>query len=633
MSFSKTYNKVQNIYLIKTTSLIIKRKRNFVYCGIVKLYINNKSPIQKNAMFSLLDQINQQQQMSSSSSRGGRENNDDDEFMLDQLLHIPTLSDVRKEKKTLAEGELIAPNEAGFIGQREKRNIENAVTRERASMNRYDIGAVEFSFMSTSTIQKMSEVRCTDQGVEGIYTVNSPRMGSIERNTECLTCGLPELDCPGHMGHIDFPVPLPHPLAIEYIVQTLQSVCANCGRLLLPQVSRSDPSLLRFKGASRLKEIAKRVSSSNTITCTRNLELAARMRAREEGKSSLPPPPAVDKDRADILKGDSENEDDDFSNDESFCHSSIPKYFGPKKDSTTDYHITAIVKTKAGKDRPAQRVSLDYIERVFDAIPVEDLSIMGFSGDSHPRNFIMRALPVIPPRNRPPVERDGDKKYDHLTTIYRDIIRDVQRLQRLLERKAAGAKDAENEISRVTGEMYNRVSHLMCNSDGTLKIKRTDVAITVAQRLTGKDGYCRGSAQGKRVNNSGRSVIGPGIMPFGSILIPAAMRTITIPERVTFLNIDRIREQVRRGEVIHLTRGSGIHAGIRMRLPKMIADAESKGEPSPDVEIGDLIERLSGLGDEVIVNRQPTLHRHSIIGVSAIPRLGQKTIKLHMAYT
>jgi DNA-directed RNA polymerase beta' subunit len=608
----------------------------------------------KKAMFNLLKNIQQPVKQT------------EGDVVPSTALPVPTLKEVRRENAGLGEDEKLAPAQAPVVGGRERKKISHAIARERAAMNKYDIGAVEFSFMSNETIRKLSVVRCTSADAEGVFTVNSSRMGSVERNTECQTCNLPELDCPGHMGRIDFPVPLPHPLALEYIVNTLQSVCRNCGRLLLPQVSRTDPSILRFRGPARLRKIAALVSSSNTITCPRNLELAARNRARDSARDgeTIPDPPIVD--LSDIkppqlgtfeaLKAAAKDPDlratigstlfseasaqgariGDASDPDSvqqFCPSTIPTYAGPRKSAVTDWQITATIKSKTGKDRPAQRVSLEYIQRIFDAIPEEDLTIMGFSGDSHPRNFIMRSFPVIPPNIRPPLERDGDRKYDHLTVVYRYIIKDVINLTAAIEKNQSGVRDCENEISKITGELFFHVSHFMSNSDGQLKIRRDDVANTVASRLTGKSGFCRGTAQGKRSNDTARSVIGPGIMPFGAVLIPAATRVITIPERVTFINIDRINEQVRRGEIIHLTRARGIHAGITWLMPKRIADARAAGEEIPMVEIGDLVERLSGVGDDIIINRQPTLHRHSMIGVSAIPRLGQKTIKLHMSYT
>ena len=38
-----------------------------------------------------------------------------------------------------------------------------------------------------------------------------PRMGTIDRNFKCQTCGENMTDCPGHFGHIELSKPVFHP--------------------------------------------------------------------------------------------------------------------------------------------------------------------------------------------------------------------------------------------------------------------------------------------------------------------------------------------------------------------------------------------------------------------------------------
>lgn len=481
--------------------------------------------------------------------------------------------------------------------------LRYALEQFRNEVPKYDIGAVAFSFMSADFIRNsLSVVHCHVAAFEGEETVNSSRMGTIDQTTPCMTCGLVGIDCPGHMGHIELPVPLPHPLALDLIVYVMQSVCSNCGRLLLPAPLREDHTIMRLKGSARLKEIARVISSTNAIACPRNLEMVDRIR------------------------GGSVCDDDKFG----ACSSICLKYSIPKDPD--DWKIL-VSGRDSNKQKFSKPVSIDHVRHVFDAITPNDLTILGFTGDAHPRNFILTAFPVIPERNRPPVERDGEKKYDHITYTYVKIIRECLSIEDYLAKKEKGDPSVENDISSTTRELYFCISHLISNSDGRYKIHKDDAAVTVGSRLSGKEGYCRASAQGKRVNNSGRSVIGPGILPFGSVLLPGVTRVITLPERVNIFNIERIRKQAEQGDIIHLTRGAGPLKGIRMRLPKLMVDAAAKGEPMEPIEIGDLVNRLGMVGDEIILNRQPTLHRHSLIGVKAIYRYDQQTIKLHMSYT
>jgi len=45
-----------------------------------------------------------------------------------------------------------------------------------------------------------------------------PRMGTIDRNFKCQTCGESMSECPGHFGHIELARPIFHPGAWHVIV-------------------------------------------------------------------------------------------------------------------------------------------------------------------------------------------------------------------------------------------------------------------------------------------------------------------------------------------------------------------------------------------------------------------------------
>ena len=239
----------------------------------------------------------------------------------------------------------------------------------------------------------------------------------------------------------------------------------------------------------------------------------------------------------------------------------------------------------------------------------------------------MHSLVVIPECNRPPVEQGGEIRHDHLSIAYIQIIRDNIRVRSCLATKNECAIEAE------IAALYFKIVHLMTNSDGRFKLHKDSPASTVGNRLSGKEGLCRGYAQGKRGNNCARSVIGPEVIPFGSVSLPGVLRAVTIPERVNRFNIHRIRRIAKCGEVIHLTPHSGEHKYERRRYAKLAADAKAAGKEIPEIKIGDLVHRISGQSDDAIINRQPTLHRHSMIGVRPIYQRLRKTIGLHMSYT
>lgn len=48
-----------------------------------------------------------------------------------------------------------------------------------------------------------------------------PRMGTIDRNFKCQTCGEGMSECPGHFGHIELARPVFHPGACKHINHSL----------------------------------------------------------------------------------------------------------------------------------------------------------------------------------------------------------------------------------------------------------------------------------------------------------------------------------------------------------------------------------------------------------------------------
>lgn len=560
--------------------------------------------------------------------------------------------------------------EAAFEDRDRERHL---LERQRQFAPRWTITRNAFYFMSPEFIrEKLAVVKCEHPDYDGPFSVNSPAMGTIDDKRPCKTCNLRSIDCPGHHGYIELAVPLPNPLAIGIIAEVMQCLCSNCGRLLLPPADRKDPQITRLRGPARIRKIAERIATLGNVVCPRNLELAgARIRtdeaterakveladerivaqrecndaARRELGATDPSIPAMK-----VVRGalptpgrmPVENTAAVFGAEFGECPRVRVKYNAPK--STLDWKITMSVSTAKGITI-MQPVPIEKIQCIFNSIREDDLRVLGFSGDSHPRNFILRALPVMPERNRAPVERDGEKKQDHLTIGYVQIIRNNTAVSSLLAARGAPANPGagalieskrvanESDLSKAIEHLYVMISRFMNNSDGEFKVHKDDPAMTVAARLSGKEGLCRAAAQGKRTNNCGRSVAGCGVTPFGSVMVPGAMRSLTMPERVNVYNIDAIRQKAEAGDIIGITSASGPHMGTRMFYRQLAREALREGRPAPEIKLGDLVYRRAETGDDVIINRQPSLHRHSFIGAAAIFQPWQRTVKIPLHYT
>lgn len=132
------------------------------------------------------------------------------------------------------------------------------------------------------------------------------------------------------------------------------------------------------------------------------------------------------------------------------------------------------------------------------------------------------------------------------------------------------------------------------------------------QRLKGKQGRFRGNLSGKRVDFSGRTVISPDPnLRIDEVAVPERVaKILTYPERVTAHNIDMLKKAIRNGCDVHpganyVTAGSnGFKKYLKFGNRAAIADG---------LRIGDIVERHVIDGDIVLFNRQPSLHKLSIM--------------------
>jgi DNA-directed RNA polymerase subunit A' len=133
---------------------------------------------------------------------------------------------------------------------------------------------------------------------------------------------------------------------------------------------------------------------------------------------------------------------------------------------------------------------------------------------------------------------------------------------------------------------------------------------TMSQRLKGKEGRFRGSLSGKRVNFSARTVISPDPeIDIDEVGVPEEIaKELTITVNITERNINAMREILRRGKK---------HPGanyVRRGDDKKVKITESNYETlAEELEVGWKVERHLKDGDIVLFNRQPSLHRLSIM--------------------
>jgi DNA-directed RNA polymerase subunit A' len=251
-----------------------------------------------------------------------------------------------------------------------------------------------------------------------------------------------------------------------------------------------------------------------------------------------------------------------------------------------------------------EELSSDEIRERFSRITDAELKKVKFLG-GRPEWLILTLLPISPVTTRPSITLEsGEKSEDDLTHKLVDIVRINQSLRENID---IGAPDF---IIKDLWELlqYHVSTYFDNELTGTPQARhRSGRPLKgMIQRLKGKEGRIRGNLLGKRVNFSARTVISPdpriSINEVGVPQIIAKELTIEVP--VTKLNIEHLKGLVKVEKVNYVKRPDGRRIKVT---------AENKNEIIENLSPEWSVDRQLHDGDVVLFNRQPSLHRPSIM--------------------
>lgn len=268
---------------------------------------------------------------------------------------------------------------------------------------------------------------------------------------------------------------------------------------------------------------------------------------------------------------------------------------------------------------------------IFRRISPEDIKRMGLSNDyARPEWMIITVLPVPPPPVRPSIAMDGGtgpRGEDDLTYKLGDIIRANGNVRRC-ETEGSPAHVVSEFEQLLQFHVATYMDNDIAGSPQALQKSGRPVK-SIRARLKGKEGRLRGNLMGKRVDFSARTVItGDPNLSLDEVGVPRSVaRTLTYPETVTPYNIQKLHQLVKNGPNIHpgakyVIRDSGERIDLRHH--------KRAGEIS--LQYGWKVERHIVDGDFIIFNRQPSLHKESMMGhrVRVMP---YSTFRLNLSVT
>ncbi|KCV71205.1 hypothetical protein H696_02156 [Fonticula alba] len=454
---------------------------------------------------------------------------------------------------------------------------------------RKSVKAVQFGLFSPQEISDMSV--CCIQHAElydpatgapihgGLF---DPRLGPDSQDHQCATCEM-TTECPGHFGHLDLVRPVFHLGFKSKLMRVLRSVCGSCSALL---VKKDDPAckdiLARFTGRHRLQRVSDLAKTRRKCDACEQYQ-----RLFKYDKMSF-----------------------------GFMYTS-------KKQVSAGDEGDEAAGASHGHNQH-DMLTPEIAMRIMKNITDEDIDALGFDPvHARPEWMVIEKLPIPPPQVRPSVAVEGTKKSnDDLVFALREIIKRNNMI--------ANTQQSERDRAKMLINLQYYIKSYMDNhQDPKFNLKTGRPIKAITQRLKGKEGRIRHNLMGKRVNFSARTVIGPDpSLALDQVGVPRSIAAnLTFPERVTPLNHEELTRLVQAGPQAYPGARYVTSANGPRRDLARVHDTSAV-----QLQYGDIVDRYIRDDDLVLFNRQPSLHKMSMMGhrVKVMPF---STFRLNLSVT
>ncbi len=422
------------------------------------------------------------------------------------------------------------------------------------------IARIEFALMSPKMIKDLAKAKIVTPELydkEG-YPVDGGlmdvRLGVIDPGLKCKTDGQRLKESLGHFGYIELARPVVHISFVGIILDLLRCTCRECGHILIPKDKIK-------KSMEKLEHIG--MEQGPTERRDHIKEIIANLRTINK------------------------------------C-----PYCNAKQQKIKIEKPTTFVEDE-------KRLSPIEVRSRLERIPDEDLRPFGIDPKAaRPEWMIFTILPIPPVTMRPSITLEsGERSEDDLTHKLGDIVRINQRL---FENINAGAP--EIIIEDLWDLLQYHITTFFDNNVPQLPPARHrsgQPLKTITGRIKAKEGRIRNNLAGKRVNFSARTVISPDPrIAINEVGVPERIaRKLTIPERVTEWNIEYLKKFIERGADTY----PGANYIVRPDGRRKKITSETKEQLLEELQPGFIVERHLMDGDMALFNRQPSLHRMSMM--------------------
>ncbi|XP_068255331.1 DNA-directed RNA polymerase III subunit RPC1 isoform X1 [Nyctibius grandis] len=422
------------------------------------------------------------------------------------------------------------------------------------------------------------------------YGVLDHRMGTSEKDRPCETCGKNLADCLGHYGYIDLELPCFHLGYFRAVIGILQMICKTCCRIMLSVEEKNQfldylkrPGLTYLQKRGLKKKVSEKCRKKNTCPYCGAFNGTVK--------------------KCGLLKIIHEK------------YKTNKKVVDPIVSTFLQSFETAIEHNKEVEPllgRAQENLNPLVVLNLFKRIAAEDIPLLLMNPEAgKPSDLILTRLLVPPLCIRPSVVSDlkSGTNEDDLTMKLTEIIflNDVIKKHRI-----SGAK---TQMIMEDWDFLQLQCALYINSELSgipLNMAPKKWTRGFVQRLKGKQGRFRGNLSGKRVDFSGRTVISPDPnLRIDEVAVPIHVaKILTFPEKVNKANINFMRKLVHNGPDVHP--GANFIQQRHTQMKRFLKYG-NREKMAQELKFGDIVERHLIDGDIVLFNRQPSLHKLSIM--------------------
>ncbi len=354
-----------------------------------------------------------------------------------------------------------------------------------------EINSIQFDIFDSEEVLRYSvaEINKTDLGLKNTDgTVYDKRMGVITKGEECPTCSETTELCTGHFGHIALVEPLLHPLFIKEILNILRCICYGCRKVIVSNEMFKLNGLGQYRKTSRINKIQK--DYQNCCYCLKKI---------------------------DDYKTDKESK-------------KIKSNYDGKDVIVTPLEIENIFGNLSDEDKlKLDTVPLKFIIRNLPVLPTCCRpTVITAEGVGH-----------------------DDLTHKYMEIIkYNNFLSELMKGEPPVKKKGRKSKIQPNQQDYYKSLVFH-VKTLFDNTKGDSKQIQGRPLKSFKELMSGKKGRIRGNLMGKRCDYTARTVIGPGMSLYvDEVGIPTKIAdTLSVPIRVAAFNKPQLIDKIRNGKI------------------------------------------------------------------------------------